>query len=179
MHSVRNWFFLLILVWLVQTVYGQSDEKKMSKEIRKEMKRLEKGGWKPAIGQPSLSNQLTALAELRSAVRSDGSPQYVIVEGRAISANDYNSVHFLAETQARGNLGNFVKAQVNSNSKSIINDEGATFESTSIVNSSLRLLRDKEIIALDLYRQIPNGRCESLIQIALNRDSINKIIDEE
>lgn len=182
MRRLVKWLLpAFMLAFYVQTAYPQNDLKLLNKEIKKEIKRLTKKGWKPAFGTSTLSEQVTMLMEKRLDYGDDGVPRFLIgkglVEGRMASA-DYNMAHRQAEELARTGLGSLIESHVSSSFKSVIDGSNSSFESISQVKSRLRMLCDEEEVVADFVRQLSDGRYEVMVYLVLNCDSINKIIKE-
>lgn len=184
MRSLK-WLLLLLFVWSVCRVdvaYAQIDVKPLQKEVKKEIKRLIKEGWKPAFGASSLCEQVTILMKRRTNCNDDGSPRYLIgrgiAEGRLASA-DYNLAYRRAEELAWSDLGSQIGTHVSSLTNDVIDGADRSFESTSQTSSHLCLPRDEAEVLTALFRQTPDGRFEVLVYIALSRDSINSTISKQ
>ncbi len=161
----------------VTTVYAQ----KISKEAKKEAKRLKKEGWTIIAGGIPLERQMDRTMALREELNEDNFPKYLFGVGQSV-AEAYDAARMQATEVAKQDLAKQIQTELTSEIKSTIAnnqispEEAAT--AVEVIEASRSLITQsigRVLIITDIYRTLENKNIEVLIRIAYDSNNIKKL----
>ncbi|MBP5339546.1 MAG: hypothetical protein J6Z14_09665 [Prevotella sp.] len=168
---------ILTLVCTTTAFAGQTDEP-VSKETKKEAKKMEKEGWKPLPLAKPIAEQLQRSADLRKERLSDHLPRYFIATGAA-KAGSIDIAKTLATERAKQELAAQMNAEVNLLTDYYLNNmqggETASNSSSTIETRVKTIQRvGKTTTLMEICRDAEGGNIEVKVSIALDKEAILK-----
>ena len=169
--------YLMTVLLLSATVIAQSQNVKVSKDARKEAKKLVKEGWVVAPGALPLERQLDRAYQMREELGDDLSPKYFVAEGMSIG-EVYDAAKMQAMETAKLALAGKIQTDLTAKvSSKIGNMQDHADEATSISQS---IMAAKSLISQSLprvativeaYRVLPNRNREVLVMLACSSNA--------
>lgn len=178
MSIILKRFFATFLAFCVLgffPIYAQLETKKLQKEIKRQVKALEKEGWKPAYGTKPIAEQIRVLNVILSDVNNEYIVGKCMMDANETSYNDYNTAHRVARECALTDLASMLETHISSHTTSIIDNDSSSIESTAWARTIMRMQPEEQETILDLYRQLNNGCYQFMVDIAIKKDKIKPI----
>ena len=170
--------------WIVQQTKQELD-KKVSKETKKEAKRLKKEGWTVAPGALPLEKQLERSYLMQYEYDANLFPKYIIANAQSIGKN-YDNAKTTAMAWAITNLAEQIQTEVVAViENTMINQQIAAEDASSItetVMASKNLIAQsigRVITVVECYRVLDNKNREVMIRVAYNGDIAKQTLCEE
>ena len=170
--------------WIVQQTKQELD-KKVSKETKKEAKRLKKEGWTVAPGALPLEKQLERSYLMQYEYDANLFPKYIIANAQSIGEN-YDNAKTTAMAWAITNLAEQIQTEVVAViENTMINQQIAAEDASSItetVMASKNLIAQsigRVITVVECYRVLDNKNREVMIRVAYNGDIAKQTLCEE
>ena len=177
-----KFFAALIVMFAAATATVNAQD--LNKEQKKQVKTLQKEGWKVSPGAPSLATQIIRADALQSEMDADGYPKWLTAEGRS-TGSIYNAARAAANTVAKNELASNIQTEITTLiEQKIGNDEQGKGEAESIMStiqaSKGRIIQKIGRVrpVMECSRQLPNGNWEVLLRIAYSWDSIKKNVKD-
>lgn len=153
---------------------------KVTKEAKKEAKRLKKEGWNVTPGGIPIERQLDRAFGLQYEITDDNLPKYIIGTGMSV-AEAYDAAKMQATEIARQDLAAKTQSELTSEIKSTVaNNQLSPDEAASVVeviNASRSLITQsigRVITITEVYRYKENKNVEVLIRVAYDSENIKK-----
>jgi hypothetical protein len=154
---------------------------KVEKAAKKEAKRLAKEGWVVALGVLPLEKQLERSYVMQSEYNENGSPKYIIANGRSVGRN-YAAAKTAATTQAIVELASQIEIHVcalleNSVVSQSLSAEKAEFltETVMAIKNSLSQSIGSVIPVVERYRVVSNNNNEVVVHVAYNGEMAKQV----
>lgn len=170
--------------WIVQQTKQELD-KKVSKETKKEAKRLKKEGWIVTPGALPLEKQLERSYLMQYEYDANLFPKYIMANAQSIGEN-YDNAKTTAMAWAITNLAEQIQTEVVAViENTIINQQIAAEDASSItetVMASKNLIAQsigRVITVVECYRVLDNKNREVMIRVAYNGDIAKQTLCEE
>ena len=170
--------------WIVQQTKQELD-KKVSKETRKEAKRLKKEGWIVTPGALPLEKQLERSYLMQYEYDANLFPKYIMANAQSIGEN-YDNAKTTAMAWAITNLAEQIQTEVVAViENTMINQQIAAEDASSItetVMASKNLIAQsigRVITVVECYRVLNNKNREVMIRVAYNGDIAKQTLCEE
>lgn len=170
---------------MTMTVSAQAFDKAHMKEIKKEVKKYEKEGWKVVPGSLSLRDMLirSKKAELEEDV--EGNLKWTV--GFASSVGGvYDAARMQAMTLAKAELAALLstnltqKFEVGVNNESLPHAEAESKAKAIMAAKALSI--DQKLgnprVLFDAYRELPNGNVEVTLRVAVAQKKMDDILGE-
>jgi len=179
---------LLVMFFGIATVFGQNAKKinfvKVSKDVRKEVKKIEKDGWKNIPGDLPVSQQLNSTFDKQMAEDESGYPKYIIGTGISKGATQA-AAEMQALELAKLDLVSILESNINQAAATdLSNNQISNSEATSI-NRTMKVATNKVSKKLQYTKPIlklvraSKGLYEVRIQIAYNYEMVRKMVQQE
>ena len=153
---------------------------KVTKEAKKEAKRLKKEGWNVTPGGIPIERQLDRAFGLQYEITDDNLPTYIIGTGMSV-AEAYDAAKMQATEIAKQDLAAKTQSELTSEIKSTVaNNQLSPDEAASVVeviNASRSLITQsigRVITITEVYRYKENKNVEVLIRVAYDSENIKK-----
>ena len=153
---------------------------KVTKEAKKEAKRLKKEGWNVTPGGIPIERQLDRAFGLQYEITDDNLPKYIIGTGMSV-AEAYDAAKMQATEIAKQDLAAKTQSELTSEIKSTVaNNQLSPDEAASVVeviNASRSLITQsigRVITITEVYRYKENKNVEVLIRVAYDSENIKK-----
>ena len=153
---------------------------KVTKEAKKEAKRLKKEGWNVTPGGIPIERQLDRAFGLQYEITDDNLPKYIIGTGMSV-AEAYDAAKMQATEIAKQDLAAKTQSELTSEIKSTVaNNQLSPDEAASVVeviNDSRSLITQsigRVITITEVYRYKENKNVEVLIRVAYDSENIKK-----
>lgn len=153
---------------------------KVTKEAKKEAKRLKKEGWNVTPGGIPIERQLDRAFGLQYEITDDNLPKYIIGTGMSV-AEAYDAAKMQATEIAKQDLAAKTQSELTSEIKSTVaNNQFSPDEAASVVeviNASRSLITQsigRVITITEVYRYKENKNVEVLIRVAYDSENIKK-----
>ncbi len=148
--------------------------KKVSKDAKKEGKRLKKDGWLVAPGQLPMEKQLDKSYQMNYEFDESGLPMYVFGQAQAVGSA-YDAAKMQAVENAKTELAGLIQTEVTALTETTVaNDQMTAADATSInkaVQAGKSLIAQKlgrTMIVNEFYRNLPNKNVEVNVNLAYN-----------
>jgi hypothetical protein len=158
--------------------------KKLSWDVKKESKKLEKEGYKAFVGQPPLNQQLDKSYRMQAEADDSGFPKWIVSSGSSVAntqaAGEMQSIE-LAKSRLVGLIETNFRAVIeNTVANNQINAEEAVSVTKSIEVSANRVAKKLGMIVpvVKIYRRIDTN-FEVQVNIAYNYDLARKAMLDE
>ena len=154
------------------------------KEIKKEVKKYEKEGWKVIPGSLSLTDQLTRSKKAQLEEDVEGNPKWTV--GVATSVGGvYDAARMQAMTLAKAELAALLSTNLTQKFEVGVNNESlphAEAESKAkAVMAAKAVSVDQQLgnprVLFDAYRTLPNGNVEVTLRVAVTQKKMDEILD--
>lgn len=153
---------------------------KVTKDAKKEAKRLKKEGWNVTPGGIPIERQLDRAFGLQYEITDDNLPKYIIGTGMSV-AEAYDAAKMQATEIAKQDLAAKTQSELTSEIKSTVaNNQLSPDEAASVVeviNASRSLITQsigRVITITEVYRYKENKNVEVLIRVAYDSENIKK-----
>ena len=161
--------------WIVQQTKQELDAR-VSKETKKEAKRLQKEGWMVSPGALPLEKQLERAYLMQYEYDANLYPKYIIANGQSIGEN-YDAAKTTAMSLAINDLAGQIQTEVTALIENTVgNQQMAAEDAASIVETvmaSKNLISQsigRVITTVECYRVLDNKNREVMVRIAYNAD---------
>ena len=156
-----------------------SNQSKMKRTVRKEMRHYEKEGWE-SPQDPPFEHQLVLAFQMTNELDEYGKKKYVIGEAMTVGET-YDAARFQAMNLARLDLAGKIETEIAELIETMIDHpESATSLFESVVNctNSVAQKLGRIITPVDVYRELPNGYVEVYIKAFIQHDQAINIFLE-
>ena len=174
--------------WLVKQAKKEL-EAKVSKDIRKEAKRLKKGGWVVPPGALPLEKQLERSYLMQYEYDENLFPKYIMASAQSIGEN-YDAAKTTATSLAKTNLAEQIQTEVTVLIENIVTNQQLAAEDalslTETIKTSKSLINQSighVVTVVECYRVLENKNREVLIRIAYDgkmaKEAAKKVLRQE
>jgi TATA-box binding protein (TBP) (component of TFIID and TFIIIB) len=174
--------------WLVKQAKKEL-EAKVSKDIRKEAKRLKKGGWVVSPGALPLEKQLERSYLMQYEYDENLFPKYIMASAQSIGEN-YDAAKNTATSLAKTNLAEQIQTEVTVLIENIVTNQQLAAEDalslTETIKTSKSLINQSighVVTVVECYRVLDNKNREVLIRIAYDgkmaKEAAKKVLRQE
>lgn len=174
--------------WLVKQAKKEL-EAKVSKDIRKEAKRLKKGGWVVSPGALPLEKQLERSYLMQYEYDENFFPKYIMASAQSIGEN-YDAAKTTAVSLAKTNLAEQIQTEVTVLIENIVTNQQLAAEDalslTETIKTSKSLINQSighVVTVVECYRVLDNKNREVLIRIAYDgkmaKEAAKKVLRQE
>lgn len=183
MKTIKIFATLLMMFAFTASVNAQVLTKDQEKAVKKEVKKLEKDGWKVKPGSPSLAMQITRSSQAAWEHNSEGMDKWISGEGSSIGTV-YDAARSQAMTVAQGEIARRLNTDITSEIEQVLaNEQFAQKEAESIAQTivaSMGRTVDQSIsrprTLMECYRDLPNGNVEVLMRLAISSDKLDALV---
>ena len=185
MNSVVKLIAMFLLLSLAMAVNAQGLSKDEMKNIKKEVKRYEKDGWKTMPGALSLSDQLMRSRKVQLEEDDEGDAKWQIGTATSIGTI-YDAARMQAMTLAKAELSGLITTNLTekyvaaSEIQQMPLDQAESMAKAAMEAKAVTV--DQRIgnprVIFDAYRKLPNGNVEVTLRVAILVKKINDIADE-
>ena len=183
MKTIKILATLLMMFAFTASVNAQVLTKDQEKAVKKEVKKLEKEGWKVKPGSPSLAMQITRSSQAAWEQNSEGMDKWISGEGSSIGTV-YDAARSQAMTVAQGEIARRLNTDITSEIEQVLaNEQFAQKEAESIAQTivaSMGRTVDQSIsrprTLMECYRDLPNGNVEVLMRLAISSDKLDALV---
>lgn len=165
----------------IQKESSEALNKKASKLVRQDAKRLRKEGWQVTPGALPLEKQLDRCYLLQNEFDENGYPAYLTAEAMSVGAS-YDAAKMQALELAKQQLAAQIQTELSSRIKnSLANDQIEGYDAESVTKSvaaseaSIKNSIGRVLIVTEAYRMVANGRREVLVRIAYSQKQVDKV----
>lgn len=174
--------------WLVKQAKKEL-EAKVSKDIRKEAKRLKKGGWVVSPGALPLEKQLERSYLMQYEYDENFFPKYIMASAQSIGEN-YDAAKTTAVSLAKTNLAEQIQTEVTVLIENIVTNQQIAAEDalslTETIKTSKSLINQSighVVTVVECYRVLDNKNREVLIRIAYDgkmaKEAAKRVLRQE
>lgn len=174
--------------WLVKQTKKEL-ETKVSKDIKKEAKRLKKEGWVVSPGALPLEKQLERSYLMQYEYDENLFPKYIMASAQSIGEN-YDAAKTTATSLAKTNLAEQIQTEVTVLIENIITNQQLAAEDalslTKTIKTSKSLINQSighVVTVVECYRMLDNKNREVLIRIAYDgkmaKEAAKKVLRQE
>ena len=174
--------------WLVKQAKKEL-EAKVSKDIRKEAKRLKKGGWVVSPGALPLEKQLERSYLMQYEYDENLFPKYIMASAQSIGEN-YDAAKTTAVSLAKTNLAEQIQTEVTVLIENIVTNQQIAAEDalslTETIKTSKSLINQSighVVTVVECYRVLDNKNREVLIRIAYDgkmaKEAAKRVLRQE
>ena len=174
--------------WLVKQAKKEL-EAKVSKDIRKEAKRLKKGGWVVSPGALPLEKQLERSYLMQYEYDENLFPKYIMASAQSIGEN-YDAAKTTATSLAKTNLAEQIQTEVTVLIENIVTNQQLAAEDalslTETIKTSKSLINQSighVVTVVECYRVLDNKNREVLIRIAYDgkmaKEAAKRVLRQE
>lgn len=183
MKTIKYFATLLMMFAFTASLNAQVLTKDQEKAVKKEVKKLEKEGWKVKPGSPSLAMQITRSSQAAWEQNSEGLDKWISGEGSSIGTV-YDAARSQAMTVAQGEIARRLNTDITSEIEQVLaNEQFAQKEAESIAQTivaSMGRTVDQSIsrprTLMECYRDLPNGNVEVLMRLAISSDKLDSLV---
>ena len=183
MKTIKILATLLMMFAFTASLNAQVLTKDQEKAVKKEVKKLEKEGWKVKPGSPSLAMQITRSSQAAWEQNSEGMDKWISGEGSSIGTV-YDAARSQAMTVAQGEIARRLNTDITSEIEQVLaNEQFAQKEAESIAQTivaSMGRTVDQSIsrprTLMECYRDLPNGNVEVLMRLAISSDKLDALV---
>ena len=185
MKTVKVIMTMVLAFAMTMTVSAQAFDKAHMKEIKKEVKKYEKEGWKVVPGSLSLRDMLirSKKAELEEDV--EGNLKWTVGVASSVGGV-YDAARMQAMTLAKAELAALLstnltqKFEVGVNNESLPHAEAESKAKAIMAAKALSI--DQKLgnprVLFDAYRELPNGNVEVTFRVAVAQKKMDDILGE-
>jgi hypothetical protein len=185
MKTVKVIMTMVLAFAMTMTVSAQAFDKAHMKEIKKEVKKYEKEGWKVVPGSLSLRDMLirSKKAELEEDV--EGNLKWTVGVASSVGGV-YDAARMQAMTLAKAELAALLstnltqKFEVGVNNESLPHAEAESKAKAIMAAKALSI--DQKLgnprVLFDAYRTLPNGNVEVTLRVAVAQKKMDDILGE-
>ena len=174
--------------WLVKQAKKELVAK-VSKDIRKEAKRLKKGGWVVSPGALPLEKQLERSYLMQYEYDENLFPKYIMASAQSIGEN-YDAAKNTATSLAKTNLAEQIQTEVTVLIENIVTNQQLAAEDalslTETIKTSKSLINQSighVVTVVECYRVLDNKNREVLIRIAYDgkmaKEAAKRVLRQE
>lgn len=174
--------------WLVKQTKKEL-EAKVSKDIKKEAKRLKKEGWVVSPGALPLEKQLERSYLMQYEYDENLFPKYIMASAQSIGEN-YDAAKTTATSLAKTNLAEQIQTEVTVLIENIVTNQQLAAEDalslTETIKTSKSLINQSighVVTVVECYRVLDNKNREVLIRIAYDgkmaKEAAKKVLRQE
>ena len=174
--------------WIVKQTKKELDAK-VSKDIKKEAKRLKKEGWVVSPGALPLEKQLERSYLMQYEYDENLFPKYIMASAQSIGEN-YDAAKTTATSLAKTNLSEQIQTEVTVLIENIITNQQLAAEDalslTKTIKTSKSLINQSighVVTVVECYRVLDNKNREVLIRIAYDgkmaKEAAKKVLRQE
>lgn len=174
--------------WLVKQAKKELDAK-VSKDIKKEAKRLKKEGWVVSPGALPLEKQLERSYLMQYEYDENLFPKYIMASAQSIGEN-YDAAKTTATSLAKTNLAEQIQTEVTVLIENIVTNQQLAAEDalslTKTIKTSKSLINQSighVVTVVECYRVLDNKNREVLIRIAYDgkmaKEAAKKLLRQE
>lgn len=174
--------------WLVKQAKKELDAK-VSKDIKKEAKRLKKEGWVVSPGSLPLEKQLERSYLMQYEYDENLFPKYIMASAQSIGEN-YDAAKTTATSLAKTNLAEQIQTEVTVLIENIVTNQQLAAEDalslTKTIKTSKSLINQSighVVTIVECYRVLDNKNREVLIRIAYDgkmaKEAAKKLLRQE
>lgn len=174
--------------WIVKQTKKELDAK-VSKDIKKEAKRLKKEGWVVSPGALPLEKQLERSYLMQYEYDENLFPKYIMASAQSIGEN-YDAAKTTATSLAKTNLAEQIQTEVTVLIENIITNQQLAAEDalslTKTIKTSKSLINQSighVVTVVECYRVLDNKNREVLIRIAYDgkmaKEAAKKVLRQE
>lgn len=174
--------------WLVKQAKKEL-EAKVSKDIKKEAKRLKKEGWVVSPGALPLEKQLERSYLMQYEYDENLFPKYIMASAQSIGEN-YDAAKTTATSLAKTNLAEQIQTEVTVLIENIVTNQQLAAEDalslTETIKTSKSLINQSighVVTVVECYRVLDNKNREVLIRIAYDgkmaKEAAKKVLRQE
>lgn len=183
MKTIKYFATLLMMFAFTASLNAQVLTKDQEKAVKKEVKAMEKEGWKVKPGSLSLADQIIRSKQAENELNADDNEKWII--GLASSVGTiYDAARTQAFTVAQGEIARRLKTDMTSQIESNLgNDQlaqnGAESVAQVIVTSmgkSIDQTISRPRTLMECYRDLPNGNVEVLMRLAISADKRDALV---
>lgn len=185
MKTVKVIMTMVLAFAMTMTVSAQAFDKAHMKEIKKEVKKYEKEGWKVVPGSLSLRDMLirSKKAELEEDV--EGNLKWTVGVASSVGGV-YDAARMQAMTLAKAELAALLstnltqKFEVGVNNESLPHAEAESKAKAIMAAKALSIDQKlgKPRVLFDAYRELPNGNVEVTLRVAVAQKKMDDILGE-
>ena len=183
MKTIKILASLLMLVAFTASLNAQALTKDQEKEVKKEVKAMEKEGWKVKPGSLSLSDQIIRSKQAANELNADGYDKWISGVGSSIGTI-YDAARTQALTVAQGEIARRLKTDLTAQIESNLGNEQLAQQSAESVAQTIVTAMGKSIdqtisrprTLMECYRDLPNGIVEVLMRLAISSYKVDALI---
>ncbi len=180
---------VLFIISMMMVFCADVCAQNLSKDAKKQIKKMEKEGWVVNPGSLSLAEQYKKVYAANSEFNDDGSMRWIIGQGKS-TGTAYNSVRKAAVTAAKAEIASSIQEEIaGSTDQGLANEEGESDGGSSMERTLsgaktkfAQSLKNAEIL-MECHRDLGRGRVEVQVTVACKRDSARKqlkdLLDEK
>lgn len=184
---MKKTVFLIVSMFMMACISISAQN--LSKDAKKQIKKMEKEGWVVNPGSLSLTEQYKKVYAANSEFNEDGSMRWIIGQGKS-TGTAYNAVRKAAITAAKVEIASSMQEEIaGSTDQGLGNEEGAPEGGTSMERTLsgaktkfAQSLSNSEVL-MECHRDLGRGRVEVQVTVACKRDAARKqlkdLLDEK
>jgi hypothetical protein len=188
---MKRTFFMIVALVGIMTVSGFAQSKpakfkflKVSRDTKKEAKRLEKDGWKVFPGNPPIAQQLNSGYSKQAETDTDGFPKWIIANGSSV-AQTQAAAEMQSIELAKNNLVGLIETNMRSVVESDVSNNQLDAKDAATITKTIQVSANKVSKKLGMvqpmfkvYRAIKKNT-EVQVMIGYNYELVRKQILEE
>ena len=185
MKTVKVIMTMVLAFAMTMTVSAQAFDKAHMKEIKKEVKKYEKEGWKVVPGSLSLRDMLIRSKKVELEEDVEGNPKWTVGVASSVGGV-YDAARMQAMTLAKAELAALLstnltqKFEVGVNNESLPHAEAESKAKAIMAAKALSI--DQKLgnprVLFDAYRELPNGNVEVTLRVAVAQKKMDDILGE-
>lgn len=183
MKTIKFFAAALLLFAFTANVNAQALTKDQEKAVKKDVKRLEKEGWKTKPGQPNLSMQVTRSYQASWEQTADGYDKWISGEGSTVGSI-YDAARTQAITVGQGEIARKMQTDMTTQiEQDLANEQLGAGQAESIAQTVVTAMGksiDQSIsrprVLMECYRDLPNGNVEVLVRLAVSADKLDALV---
>ena len=185
MKTVKVIMTMVLAFAMTMTVSAQAFDKAHMKEIKKEVKKYEKEGWKVVPGSLSLRDMLIRSKKVEMEEDVEGNLKWTVGVASSVGGV-YDAARMQAMTLAKAELAALLstnltqKFEVGVNNESLPHAEAESKAKAIMAAKALSI--DQKLgnprVLLDAYRELPNGNVEVTLRVAVAQKKMDDILGE-
>lgn len=186
MKTLKIFATLLMLFVFTSSMNAQKIlTKEQEKDVKKDVKKYEKEGWKVKPGSPTIAMQLTKSYQMVWEKTADGADQWIMGEGSSVGTI-YDAARTQAMTVAQGEIARKMKTDLTAQiEQDLANEQFSQQEAESIAQTVVNTMGrsvDQSISRpnslIEMYRDLPNGNVEVLMRLAISSAKLDSLAKE-
>lgn len=185
MKSVVKLIVTFFILSLAMAINAQGLSRDEMKDIKKEVKKYEKDGWKTMPGALSLTDQMIRGRKVQLEEDDEGNAKWQIGAATSIGTI-YDAARMQAMTLAKAELSGLITTNLTekfvaaSENQQMPMDQAESMAKAAMEAKAVSV--DQRIgnprVIFDAYRKLPNGNVEVTVRVAILVKKINEIADE-